>query len=188
MLREEVQLFVDEAIEKMEKSIAHLETELLKIRAGKASPALVQGISVDYYGSQTPLNQVANIMAQDSKTLVIQPWEKKMIDPIVKAIMAANIGVTPMEDGELVRLNLPPLTEDRRRDFVKRVKAMGEDSKIGLRTARHNVIGEIKAMQKDGLEEDIAKRAEDKIDELTKKYYDLVDKHVKAKEDQIMTV
>ena len=188
MLREEVQLFVDDAKEKMEKSVAHLEVELQKIRAGKASPALVDGITVDYYGTQTPINQVANIMTQDAKTLVIQPWEKKMISPISKAVMAANIGITPMEDGEFIRLNLPPLTEETRHDFVKRVKAIGEDSKIGLRTARHDVISEIKLMKKDGLEEDIAKRAEDKIDELTKKYYNLVDEHIKAKEDQIMTV
>ncbi len=188
MISEEVKMFLDEAKEKMDKSIEHLEKELQKVRAGKASAALVDGITVDYYGVTTPLNQVANIVAQDAKTLLIQPWEKKMVDPIEKAILAANIGLTPMSDGESVRLVLPPVTEERRRELVKQVKNIGEESKVGIRNARHEVLHEIKQMQKEGLSEDLAKRAEERVDELTKEYIEKIDRHVKAKEEKILTV
>src|ERR1051325_6212485 len=147
----------------MKKAINHLETELVKIRAGKANPQVVDGIVVDYYGSPMPINQVANISVMDARTLSIKPWEKNMLQPIERAIIAANIGITPQNDGNLIRLFLPPLTEERRKELVKRCQGEGEHSKIAIRNIRRDALEHIKKLQKNGLSEDIAKDAETNI-------------------------
>ena len=145
------------AKDKMQKAIAHLEEELVGIRAGKANPAMLNNISVDYYGSATPLPQVASITSPDARTILIQPWEKAMIAPIEKAIMQANIGFTPQNNGENIRINVPPLTEERRKDLVKQTRTEGENARISIRNARRDAIDAIKKLQKDGLAEDMAK-------------------------------
>ena len=183
-----VKMVLDETRDKMEKSINHLETELMKIRAGKASTHIVDGIMVNYYGVMTPLNQVSNIGAPDVKTVVIQPWDKNMIDPIEKAIMQANIGITPEDNGEVIRLGIPPLTEERRRELVKQVKQEGEDTKVGVRNARRDANDELKSLQKDGLPEDEQKNGESEVQKLTDQYIEKVEKDVEAKENDIMTV
>jgi ribosome recycling factor len=187
-MEEEVQLYLDDARESMEKAVNHLSSELIKLRAGKANPNMLDGIFVDYYGTSTPLAQVANINTPDAKSIVIQPWEKKIIGEIEKAILAANIGVTPMNNGEIVRLNLPPLTEERRKGLVKAVRSEGENAKVSIRTARRENIEEVKKMQKNGLPEDAAKNAEEKLDKLTEGYSKKVDDLLAKKEAEIMTV
>ena len=172
----------------MKKAISHLENELIKIRAGKANPQMVDGIMVDYYGNPTPLNQVANVSVTDARTLSIQPWEKPMIAPIERSIMQANLGVTPQNDGQVIRLYMPPLTEERRKDLVKRVNAEGEQGKISVRSIRRDMIEQIKKLQKDGLSEDEAKQAEVNIQGITDKNIALVDQHCKDKEKEIMTI
>lgn len=172
----------------MKKAITHLEGELVKIRAGKASPQMLDGITVDYYGTPTPLNQAGNISAMDARTLTIQPWEKNMIQPIERAIMQANIGVTPQNDGITIRIFLPPLTEERRRELVKRANGEGEHGKITIRNLRRDAIEKIKKLQKDGLSEDVAKDTEADIQDLTDRYIALVDKHLVSKEKEIMIV
>jgi ribosome recycling factor len=187
-MEEEVQLYIDDAKEKMEQAVHHLDHELTKIRAGKASPHLVDGIKVDYYGVETPLNQVSNVNTPDAKTIAIQPWEKTMIDPIEKAILAANIGLTPVNNGELIRLNLPPLTEERRKELVKQVKSLGENAKVSIRNARREANEEFKKLTKEGVSEDVAKDAEEEVQKLTNKYSENVDKSMEEKEKDIMTV
>ncbi len=172
----------------MKKAISHLEYELGKIRAGKANASILDGINVDYYGSPTPLNQVANITTPDARTISIQPWEKPMLAPIEKAIIASNIGLNPQNDGDFVRLYLPPLTEERRKELVKRVNAEGEQSKVSIRSIRRDAIESIKKEQKDGLSEDAAKDAEGRVQGLTDKYIALVDDHCKKKDAEIMTI
>lgn len=174
--------------ELMKKAIGHLENELIKIRAGKANPQMVDGIMVDYYGNPTPLNQVANITVTDARTLSIQPWEKPMIAPIERSIMQANLGVTPQNDGQVIRLYMPPLTEERRKDLVKKVNAEGEQGKISVRSIRRDMIEQIKKLQKDGLSEDEAKQSEANIQGITDKNIALVDQHCKDKEKEIMTI
>ncbi len=188
MNEEEVQLYLDDATEKMEKALKHLSAELLKLRAGKASPQMLDGILVDYYGTMTPLQQVASINTPDARSIVIQPWEKKVIDAIEKAIFAANIGLTPGNNGETVRLNIPPLTEERRKSLVKQVKNEGENAKISVRNARRESIEEFKKMIKNGLSEDMAKDAEERVQKITDKYYKKVDEILEKKETEIMTV
>jgi ribosome recycling factor len=185
---EEVQLYLDDTKESMEKAVNHFHSEMQKLRAGKANPTILEGIHVDYYGASTPLAQVANINSPDAKSLVIQPWEKKMIDPIEKAILAANIGITPMNNGDVVRLNFPPLTEERRKLLVKQVKHESENARVSIRNSRRDFIEEIKKMQKDGLPEDVAKTAEEKVDKLTEAFYRKVDDVVAYKEKEIMTI
>ena len=187
-MNEELDMITEDVSAQMKKAIAHLESELSKIRAVKATPQIVDGIYVDYYGAQTPLNQVANVSIPDARTISIQPWEKKMIAPIEKAIMAANIGLNPQNDGNLIRLFLPPLTEERRKEFAKRSFGEGEHAKVAVRSIRREGIEEIKKMQKDGLSEDIAKDAEDEIQKVTDKFIALVDQHCKEKEKDIMTI
>ncbi len=183
-----VKMVLDDTRDKMEKSIKHLEYELMKIRAGKASTHIVDGIMVDYYGVMTPLNQVSNIGVPDVKTVAIQPWDRNMIDPIERAIMQANIGVTPDNNGEIIRLNIPPLTEERRKDLVKQVKHEGEDTKVGIRNARRDANDELKNLQKDGLPEDEQKNGEAEVQKLTDQYIEKVEKDLEAKEQDIMTV
>jgi ribosome recycling factor len=176
------------AEDSMQKAISHLETELIKIRAGKANPQMLDGIVVDYYGSPTPIGQVGNINAMDARTLSIQPWEKNMLQPIERAIIAANIGINPQNDGSFIRLFLPPLTEERRRELVKKCLGEGEHSKIAIRNIRRDAIESIKKMQKNGLSEDAAKDAEADIQNLTDKFIAAVDKHLSLKEKEIMSV
>lgn len=172
----------------MKKAISHLESELAKIRAGKATPAIVDGISVDYYGNPTPLNQVANITVPDARTISLQPWEKNMLAPIEKAIIAANIGLNPQNDGSFIRLFLPPLTEERRKELVKRVNQEGEQAKVAIRNIRRDAIEHVRKAQKDGLAEDVAKDAEGRIQGITDKFIAQTDAHLKDKERDIMTV
>lgn len=187
-MNEEVQFILDSAKESMDKSISHLEVELAKIRAGRASSNMLDGLYVDYYGANTPLSQVANVNTPDARTLSVQPWEKAMLDPIMKAIQAANLGFNPTNNGTLIIINIPPLTEERRRDLVKRTKGEGEHAKVGIRSARKDANEEIKALAKKVLPEDEAKDAEAKIQQLTDTYSLKVDKMLEQKEKEIMTV
>jgi len=172
----------------MKKALDHLETELIKIRAGKANPQMLEGLTVDYYGSPTVLNQVSNVSVMDARTLTIQPWEKNMLQPIERAIINANLGVTPQNDGNIIRLFMPPLTEERRREFVKRAGGEGEQSRVAIRNMRRDAIEQIKKLQKDGLSEDEAKDAEKEIQDITDKHIALVEKHLQQKEKDIMSV
>src|SRR5216117_464734 len=187
-MAEDVSQIVYSAEGHMIKAIAHLEAELIKIRAGKATPQVIDGIEVDYYGSPMPINQVANISVMDARTLTIQPWEKNMLQPIEKAIIAANIGINPQNDGNSIRLFLPPLTEERRKELVKRCQNEGEHTRVAIRNIRRDAIEHIKKLQKNGLSEDIAKDAEAEVQEMTKKYIAAVDKHLASKEKEIMVV
>ena len=172
----------------MGKAISHLESELLKIRAGKATPQVVDGITVEYYGNPTPISQVGNITVMDARTINIQPWEKNMLHAIERAIIAANIGINPQNDGVNIRLFLPPLTEERRKELVKKSLTEGENSKIVIRGARRDAIEAIKKLQKEGLSEDAVKDAEASIQVLTDKYIATVDKIMVAKDKEIMSI
>jgi ribosome recycling factor len=187
-MAEDTASVISNADEHMRKAISHLESELTKIRAGKANPQMLDGIVVDYYGSPMPINQVANISVMDARTLSIQPWEKNMLQPIERAIIAANIGINPQNDGALIRLFLPPLTEERRKELVKRCQSEGEHSKIAIRNIRRDAIEHIKRFQKNGLSEDAAKDAEAEVQQVTDKYTVAVEKHLAAKEKEIMSV
>ena len=173
----------------MKKAIDHLEAELVKIRAGKANPTMLDGIMVDYYGNATPINQVGNISATDARTLTIQPWEKNMLQPIERAIIASNIGLNPQNDGAIIRLFLPPMTEERRRDLSKHVHGEGENAKIAIRNIRRDANHHIKELLKDKkITEDEERRSEDEIQKLTDKAIKDVDDVVKAKEQELMAV
>jgi len=187
-MAEDISQIVATADDHMKKAITHLETELIKIRAGKATPQILDGIVVDYYGSPTPINQVGNINVMDARTLSIQPWEKNMLQPIERAIIAANIGINPQNDGSQIRLFLPPLTEERRRELVKKCQGEGEHSRVKIRNIRRDAIEHIKRLQKNGLSEDIAKDAETNIQNMTDKFITTVDKHLISKEKEIMSV
>lgn len=187
-MADDIASIIASADDSMKKAINHLESELLKIRAGKANPQMIDGIVVDYYGSPMPINQVANISVMDARTLSIQPWEKNMLQPIERAIIAANIGITPQNDGALIRLFLPPLTEERRKELVKKCQNEGEHSKIAIRNIRRDAIEHIKKLQKNGLSEDAAKDAEAEMQNVTDKFTALVEKHLTAKEKEIMSV
>jgi ribosome recycling factor len=188
MNTDDVQFYTDDALEKMDKALKHLSAELVKLRAGKANPSMLDGILVNYYGAPTPLQQVASINTPDARSFVIQPWEKKVIDTIEKAIFAANIGMTPSNNGEVVRLTIPPLTEERRKNLVKQVKTEGENARISIRNARREAIEEFKKLEKNGLPEDMEKDAEENMQKLTDKYYKKVDEVLAKKETEIMTV
>lgn len=187
-MNEEVEMVYEMAKERMEKAIEHLDNELMRIRAGKANVHILDGILADYYGTPTPLNQVSNISTPDAKTIMIQPWEKTMIDPIEKALMNSNVGITPANNGEVIRLVIPQLTEERRRDLVKQVKTEGENARVSVRNARREAKDEYKNMQKDGLSEDETKTAEDLIQKLTDEFTEKVEKIVEAKDQDIMTI
>jgi ribosome recycling factor len=187
-MAEDVSNIVASTEDHMKKAITHLETELIKIRAGKANPQILDGIVVDYYGSPTPINQIGNISVMDARTLSIQPWEKNMLQPIERAIIAANIGINPQNDGNQIRLFLPPLTEERRKELVKKSHAEGEQSRVAIRNIRRDAIENIKRFQKNGLSEDIAKDVETDIQNLTNKFIEAVDKHLASKEKEIMSV
>lgn len=185
---EEIEFILDSTKESMIGSIAHLEKEFLNIRAGKATPQMLGSVFVDYYGSQTPLSQVSNVSVPDARTITIQPYEKAMLHPIEKAIMIANIGFNPMNNGDVIIINVPALTEERRRDLVKQAKAEAEDAKIGIRNARKDANTDIKKLEKDGTSEDVCKTAEDDIQKLTDGFIRKVDEHLAIKEAEIMKV
>lgn len=187
-MSEELSLIMDDAEESMSKTISHLEAELVKIRAGKATPGMLEGIMVEYYGNPTPINQVANISVLDARTISVQPWEKNMLQQVERAIIAANIGINPQNDGNIIRLFLPPLTEERRKELVKRCNGEGENTKVSVRNIRRDLIEQIKKLQRDGLSEDVSKEAEASAQQLTDRYIALVDKHLSAKEKEIMAV
>jgi ribosome recycling factor len=187
-MSEELKKITTDAELGMKKAINHLEIEISKIRAGKASPSILEGVNVDYYGAPTPISQVANVQVLDTRTISIQPWEKNMLALIERAIMAANIGITPQNDGVNIRLFMPPLTEERRRELYKKAAGEGEHSKVAIRNIRRDHIEKVKKLQKDGASEDICKGAEEEIQGLTDKHIALVDKHLEAKEKEIMTV
>ncbi len=187
-MSDDLELILEEARDSMKKALNHLESELIKIRAGKASPQMLEGLTVDYYGSPTVLHQVGNISVMDARTLTIQPWEKNMLQPIERAIINANLGVTPQNDGNIIRLFMPPLTEERRKELVRRASGEGEQSRVAIRSIRREAIEQIKKLQKDGLSEDEAKDAEKEIQDITDKNIGQVDKHLAAKEKEIMSV
>ena len=187
-MTEDLDLILEDTRDSMKKAISFLEAELVRIRAGKANPSMLEGISVDYYGNPTAINQVANISAMDARTISVQPWEKNMLQPIERAIIAANIGINPQNDGNIIRLFLPPLTEERRKEFVKRSNAEGEHAKVAVRSIRRESIEQVKKLQKDGLSEDEAADAEIEIQQITDKYISLIEKHLIAKEKEIMAV
>ncbi|MFZ4543513.1 MAG: ribosome recycling factor [Saprospiraceae bacterium] len=172
----------------MEHSIEHLGKELSKVRTGKASPSMISDMLVEYYGTPTPLSQVANIASADARTLTIQPWEKSMLRHIENAIFEANLGVTPQNDGEIVRLSFPPLNEERRREMVKKAKHIGEETKVGIRNHRREAMEEIKKAVKNGYPEDSGKAKEAIIQDMTNKYSEKVDALLVSKEKEIMSV
>ena len=187
-MTEEISTIVAGADDLMKKAIAHLESELQKIRAGKANPQMLDSLVVDYYGSPVPINQVANVSVLDARTLSIQPWEKNMLQPIERSIMMANMGITPQNDGVIIRLFLPPLTEERRRELVKRCLGEGEQSKVAIRSIRRDAIENVKKLQKNGLSEDASKDAEAEVQGLTDRFIAVVDKTLVGKEKEIMAV
>ncbi|GAB2764309.1 ribosome recycling factor [Salinimicrobium soli] len=184
-MNDEIEFIIDSTKEAMHNAILHLEKQLVNIRAGKASPSMLGSVRVDYYGSQTPLNQVANVNTPDARTITIQPFEKSLIQAIEKGIMQANLGFNPMNNGDSVIINVPPLTEERRRELAKQAKAEAEDAKIGVRNDRKNANQDIKKLD---ISEDEKKIAEDEIQKLTDTYIERIDKILAVKEKEIMTV
>ncbi len=185
---EEINMFLDEANEMMDKSLKHLQSELGKIRAGKASPSMLDGIMVEYYGAPTPLNQVSSVTTPDARTIFIKPWEKKVINDIERAIMNSDLGLNPQNDGEQVIINIPTLTEERRQALVKQARHEGEQARISVRNARKEVNDSLKQLQKEGASEDDVKRAEEKVQELTDAHVKKIDDILTKKEGEIMTV
>src|SRR6187431_253782 len=188
-MSEELELIKQDTESLMKKAMTHLEAELVKIRAGKANPNMLDGIVADYYGAPTPIAQIANISVLDARTISVQPWEKKMLQPIERAIIASNIGINPQNDGNFIRLFLPPLTEERRKELVKRCNGEGEHGKVSIRNIRRDAIEQIKKLQKDSeISEDAAKDSETEVQELTNKFIALIEKHLETKEKEIMIV
>jgi ribosome recycling factor len=185
---EELNKIMSDAKAQMDKAMEHLEHELLKIRTGKASTSLVNDLMVDYYGTPTPLPQIANIQVSDARTIMIQPWERNMLGPIERVIINSNMGITPANDGETIRMSIPPLTQERRVELTKKAKAAGEEAKVGIRTARHKGLDLIKKAVKDGLAEDLGKRKETELQDMVNKYVEQVDKVIATKDKEIMTV
>lgn len=187
-MTEEVQMILDETKNGMNEAVKHLEKELHKIRAGKASPVMLDSVKVEYYGNLTPLSQVANVNTLDARTLTVQPWEKSMLDEVAKGITHANLGLNPQNNGEMIIINVPALTEERRKEFVKRAKAEGENAKVSIRNYRKDANDMIKGLKNDGLSEDIAKDAEVEVQNLTNGFNKKVDDVVAVKEEDIMKV
>jgi ribosome recycling factor len=187
-MSEEIQMALEEAREKMTKAIERLEGELSKIRAGKAHPSMLESVRVDYYGSMTPVSQVANVNSTDARTLVVQPWEKSMLDPITTGIINANLGLNPMNNGEVLIINVPPLTEDRRKELSKRARSEGEGARVGIRNARKDANDYLKAAKEEGMSEDDLKKGEQLVQELTDKFVGKVESVLSAKEADIMTI
>lgn len=187
-MTEESEMLIEMTEEGMKESLDHLDKQFHKIRASKANPSMLEGITIEVYGSTMPLNQVASISTPDPRTLVIQPWDKANLSPIEKEIMNSNLGFNPMNDGQLIRINVPVLTEERRQSLVKMAKSESENAKIGIRNHRRSANEDAKALEKDGVSEDEVKRLQDKIQELTDKYIEKVEKALEAKEKDITTV
>ena len=185
-MNEEIDFIIDSAKEQMDNAVLHLEKELRNIRAGKATPSMLAGVSVDYYGSQTPLSQVANVNTPDARTISVQPWEKSMLHEIEKGIMNANIGFNPMNNGESIIINVPPLTEERRLNLSKQAKAEAEEAKVGIRNARKDANNDIKKTE--NVSEDLQKNVEMDIQEVTDSYVKKVDDLFHIKEKEIMTI
>ncbi len=183
---EEVEIIIESAEEQMANSIQHLEKQLLKIRAGRANPSMLEGVKLDYYGTLTPLTQVGNVSTPDARTLTVQPWEKGLIQEIEKAIMNANLGLNPQNNGDMVIINIPPLTEERRKDLVRKSRQEAEDARIGIRNARKEANDEIKKL--DGLSEDSVKDAENRIQDVTNSHVKKVDVVIEKKEVEVMQV
>lgn len=188
IMSEELDFVLEETEEKMGNAIGHLERELSKIRAGKANPQMLDSVKVDYYGTLTKLSQVSNINTPDPRSIVVQPWEKNMLAPIEKAIMAANLGFNPQNDGTIIRIVVPPLTEERRRDLVKKAKSEAESTKVSIRNVRREAIDSGKKLEKQGVPEDLVKKFDTDIQDLTNKYIAQVDKLLEVKESDIMTI
>ncbi|MDT8346303.1 MAG: ribosome recycling factor [Flavobacteriaceae bacterium] len=184
-MNEEINFILETAEEAMQKALVHLERQLVRIRAGKANPSMLSTVKIDYYGAPTPLSQVANISTPDARTLTVQPWEKHLIPEIEKAILVANLGFNPMNNGEQIIINIPPLTEERRKELSKQAKAEAEDAKIGVRNDRKNALNELKKLD---ISEDLQKRVEADIQELTDKYVAQADVIFENKQKEIMTV
>lgn len=187
-MNELIQQQLSEAKEAMQKAVSHTENELAKIRAGKAMPSMLDGVQVDYYGSMMPLNQVSNVNTPDSRTITVQPWEKSMLQPIEKAIMEANLGFNPQNDGTLIRIAIPPLTEERRKDLVKKIRSEAEQGKISVRNIRKEANEKIKKLTSEHVSEDEIKSGEDAVQKLTDQHIADIDQHFNAKEKDIMTV
>ena len=187
-MNEEIDFIIDTAKEQMDNAVLHLEKELRNIRAGKATPSMLAGVSVDYYGSKTPLSQVANVNTPDARTISIQPWEKAMLDPIMKGIINSNLGFAPQSNGESVLISVPPLTEDRRKELVKRSKAEGENAKVGIRNNRKDALDMIKSLKTDGLSEDLTKDAESQIQVITNSFSSRIENVLVIKEKEILTI
>lgn len=185
---EEIQLHIDEAKELMQKAVEHTASELVKIRAGKAMPNLLEGIMVNYYGNPTPIQQVSSVTTPDARTLAIKPWEKNLISEIEKAIINSDLGLAPQNNGEIVMLTIPPLTEERRKTLVKQVKNECENGKISIRTVRKDTNDALRKLQKEGAAEDEIKRAEENVQKLTDKYSNKIDEHYAKKEAEVMKV
>ena len=185
-MNEDIKFILDSTKEAMDNAIKHLEKQFVNIRAGKASPAMLGGVMVNYYGAQTPLTQIANINTPDGRTITVQPWEKKMIQEIEKGIQIANLGFNPMNNGDLIIISVPPLTEERRRELAKQAKSEAEDAKIGVRSARKDANTEIKKLT--DVSEDLQKSAEGDVQQLTDRYVKKIDDTLEVKEKEIMTV
>ena len=188
VMTEEAQICLDETMESMDNAIAHLERKFQKIRAGKASPSMLEGININYYGAITPIEQTANINTPDPRQIIVQPWDKSIMPEIEKAILAANLGFNPKNEGEVLRIIVPPLTEERRKELVKQAKNEAEQTKISIRNARRNANDIAKSLEDDSLTEDETKKLQDKIQKLTDEYTEKTDTLLEAKEKDIMTV
>lgn len=187
-MNELIALELDDCRENMGKAVAHAESELTKIRAGKASPSMLDGVSVEYYGNMTPLSQVSNINTTDARTIIVQPWEKNLIGAIEKAIIDSNIGLNPQNDGSIIRLAVPPLTEERRRDLVKKVKEEAEKGRVAIRNIRKDINESIKKLKGEGISEDEIKTGEGEVQKLTDAFIAKVDQLMEIKEKDIMTI
>lgn len=185
---EDLQMIYDEFKTSNQKSLTHLDSELLKVRAGKATPAMLNGVMVDYYGSPTPIQQVANVGTADARTITIQPWERTMLNEIAKGIINSNLGFAPQNNGEMLIISVPPLTEERRKELVKKAKAEAEHAKVAVRNNRKDALDMVKDLKTDGLSEDMAKDAETEIQNITNSFIKKVDEVVDQKEKEIMTI
>ena len=187
-MHEEIEFTLEEAREGMDNAVLHLEKELQKVRAGKASPQMLEGVRIDYYGTMTPIDQTANVSTPDARQIIVQPWDKSVLGLIEKAILAANLGFNPKNEGEILRIVVPALTEERRRDLVRKAKAEAENAKISIRNIRRLANDTAKKLKKDGIPEDEVDKLEEDIQKLTDEHIIRVDKILEVKEKDIMTV
>ncbi len=185
---EDIDFFLEQAEEMMDKAVDHLTVELSRIRAGKASPGMLDGLEIDYYGAMSPLNQIASVTTPDARTIAIKPWEAKIIPEIERAIVNSDLGLNPQNDGELIRINIPALTEERRLNLVKQAKAEGENGRVSVRNVRKDVNDSLKNLLKEGVAEDLVKSAEEEVQKITDKHVEKIDQLLMVKEKDIMTV